>query len=281
MTRKKQSDNREAREDDGLSRVVAGDDAQGVSAVKSSRRGGKSDVTRRLLLDAALSVIGEKGYTTATVDQIVEAAGVSKGVAYYHFKSKASMAASILEEGIGELVEEFEAVVEASPHAAEALNGMITCFAARIFDNEAFGRFLVSELWRENRVWSGAMRGYEHRLLHLIESQVARGKAEGVIRDEIDPAFEAVALVGMVLTTALYYLTDDLSGSVLSGGYANRDTDASSSETHVRAVLPLPENSCTFETTFALSDQQLAREAFIQRICDFVRHANVRPELLG
>lgn len=243
------------------------------------RRGGKSDATRRLLLDAALSVIGEKGYTTATVDEIVEAAGVSKGVAYYHFKSKADMAASILEEGIDQLIGEFEAAVEASPHASEALNGMITCFAARIFDNEAFGRFLVSELWRENRVWSGAMRRYEDRLLRLIESQVARGKAEGVIRDEIDPAFEAVALVGLVLTTALYYLTDDISIDASDGGSASVDPgDALPASRGSRRV---PSDAGTFKATFAIADQHRARDMFIERVCDFARHANLRPELLA
>ena len=42
------------------------------------RKTSKADATRRELLDAALKVIAERGYTAATVDHIVEAAGVSK-----------------------------------------------------------------------------------------------------------------------------------------------------------------------------------------------------------
>ena len=153
--------------------------------------------TRKQLLDAALAVIGEKGYSAATVDEIVEAAGVSKGVAYYHFKSKAAMAESILEEGIGDLIEGFERIAAEAPTAPVALTGMVELFATRIFENKAFGRFFVSELWREGRVWSESMRSYEGRLLDVLESQLARGQREGVIRPEIDPAFEAVALIGM------------------------------------------------------------------------------------
>ena len=48
----------------------------------------KSEQTRGRLLEAALRVISRKGYSAATVDEIVKEAGVSKGVAYYHFKSK-------------------------------------------------------------------------------------------------------------------------------------------------------------------------------------------------
>ncbi len=222
------------------------------------KRTDKANATRRQLLDAALAVIGEKGYSSATVDEIVEAAGVSKGVAYYHFKSKAAMAESILEEGIDELIGEFESIAATAPSAPEALTGMIECFATRIFENKAFGRFFVSELWREGRVWSGSMRGFEHRLLHLIESQLVRGQNEGIIRPEIDAAFEAVALVGMVLTTTLYYLVDQEHQA------AEQGQDA----------------SCTFTTSFSESDIRLAKNAFIERICDFVRHANARPGLL-
>ncbi|MEG0016223.1 MAG: TetR/AcrR family transcriptional regulator [Gordonibacter sp.] len=235
------------------------DNAEGTAAKrgKPARRSSKADATRRQLLGAALAVIGEKGYSAATVDEIVEAAGVSKGVAYYHFKSKAAMAESILEEGIDQVIGEFERVAEAAPNAPEALMGMIEAFATRIFENKAFGRFFVSELWREGRVWSGNMRGFEHRLLHLIESQLTRGQAERFIRPEIDAAFEAVALVGMVLTTTLYYLVDDDRPSDVQGG------------------------SCTLAEAFSESDVRLAKDAFIERICDFVRHANACPGLLS
>lgn len=63
-------------------------------------RTSKADATRRQLLDAAIEVISERGYADTTVERIVEVAGVSKGVAYYHFSSKADIATCILVEGI-------------------------------------------------------------------------------------------------------------------------------------------------------------------------------------
>jgi len=44
------------------------------------------------LLDAALSVIRTKGYSATTVDDICEAAGVTKGAFFHHFKSKEDLA---------------------------------------------------------------------------------------------------------------------------------------------------------------------------------------------
>ncbi|MGB5794672.1 MAG: helix-turn-helix domain-containing protein [Mycolicibacter algericus] len=44
--------------------------------------------TRSLLLDAAEEVFAEKGFTTATLDDIAQAAGYTKGAIYKHFGAK-------------------------------------------------------------------------------------------------------------------------------------------------------------------------------------------------
>ena len=196
----------------------------------------KADATRRQLLDAALTVIAERGYAEATVDRIVEVAGVSKGVAYYHFSSKADIAESILVEGIGDLIASFQAIADEAATATEALVSMVEVFASVIFENPAFGRFFVAELWRPGRAWSEVMRVHEQKLLALLETQLARGQREGTVRPELDASFEAVALVDMVLTTSLYYI-----------GEGEADGD------------------------FALSHQR-----FVAHICDFVHHANAK-----
>ena len=47
---------------------------------------------RAKLLDAALMVIREKGYTDTTVDDLCREAGVTKGAFFHHFKSKEDLA---------------------------------------------------------------------------------------------------------------------------------------------------------------------------------------------
>jgi TetR/AcrR family transcriptional regulator, transcriptional repressor for nem operon len=46
---------------------------------------------RQKLLDAALSLIRTKGYTSTAVDDICEEAGVTKGAFFHHFKSKEAL----------------------------------------------------------------------------------------------------------------------------------------------------------------------------------------------
>jgi len=58
----------------------------GVKA-QSTRAGG-----RQKLLDAALSLIRKKGYSSTSVDELCAQAGVTKGAFFHHFKSKDALA---------------------------------------------------------------------------------------------------------------------------------------------------------------------------------------------
>lgn len=48
--------------------------------------------TREKILNAALTVIRTQGYSATTVDNLCEAAGVTKGAFFHHFKSKEELA---------------------------------------------------------------------------------------------------------------------------------------------------------------------------------------------
>jgi TetR/AcrR family transcriptional repressor of nem operon len=54
---------------------------------KATRSSAQPDARSRLL-DAAMRVIREQGYSATTVDDICGAAGVTKGAFFHHFKSK-------------------------------------------------------------------------------------------------------------------------------------------------------------------------------------------------
>jgi AcrR family transcriptional regulator len=57
---------------------------------------------RKQLLEAALEVFAMRGYRQASVDDIAERAGYSKGAVYWHFGSKDELFFSLLEERIEE-----------------------------------------------------------------------------------------------------------------------------------------------------------------------------------
>jgi AcrR family transcriptional regulator len=56
----------------------------------------RRQATRTRLLEAAFAVFAAQGYTGATVDAIVQAAGYSKGAFYFHFSSKEEVFLEVL-----------------------------------------------------------------------------------------------------------------------------------------------------------------------------------------
>ena len=56
-----------------------------------------SGSTRRRILDAAYALFRRKGFTRVSMDDIAGAAALTKRTLYYHFKSKDTLLAEVLE----------------------------------------------------------------------------------------------------------------------------------------------------------------------------------------
>jgi AcrR family transcriptional regulator len=64
-----------------------------------------ADARRRQLFDVALSLFAEHGYSATTMDDIAEAAGVTKPLVYQHFDSKRALYLELLDVVSHELID--------------------------------------------------------------------------------------------------------------------------------------------------------------------------------
>lgn len=77
-----------------------------------------AEVTRNLLLDAAETVFNEKGVARTSLSDIAQAAGLTRGAIYWHFKNKADLFHAMLERvkmPIDEMVEQLGAKHGSAP----------------------------------------------------------------------------------------------------------------------------------------------------------------------
>lgn len=74
--------------------------------------------TRNAILDAAHELAMEKGMAAASLDQVIERAGVTKGAFFYHFKSKDELALAL----VTRFAEHDQAMLEDSIQRVEALS---------------------------------------------------------------------------------------------------------------------------------------------------------------
>jgi AcrR family transcriptional regulator len=73
----------------------------------------RSRTRRQRLLDAALQVFTEHGYSDTAVDEIARASDTSKGGLYFHFPSKQALFLALLDEASAALLRRVEEAMEA------------------------------------------------------------------------------------------------------------------------------------------------------------------------
>lgn len=66
----------------------------------------RTDATRSKILDAAFAEIFQRGFQAASLNNIVAAAGVTKGALFHHFAGKQALGYAVVDEKIGPLLTE-------------------------------------------------------------------------------------------------------------------------------------------------------------------------------
>ena len=95
------------------------------TASASSARRAQGEESRHRLVEAATSLLSERGYGATSVGDICRRAGVAKAALYWHFESKEGLLAAVLETAGSRWIEEIEKRVSASGPPAERLNGLV------------------------------------------------------------------------------------------------------------------------------------------------------------
>src|SRR5215472_1311022 len=88
----------------------------------------RSEATRRQLVTAARALFGARGYAGVGTEEIVRAAGVTRGALYHQFRDKADLFAAVAEEVEAEIAERIAAGARAAADPVEALRA-----GARLF----------------------------------------------------------------------------------------------------------------------------------------------------
>lgn len=168
----------------------------------------RSQTTRNQLLDAALSSFASHGYAAASVDEICQAAGVSKGAFYHHFASKQALFLALLNRWL----DAFEVQVAALQRQRLSTGAMLTVMAdlaAPLFKDAAGQLPMFLEFWsqaaREPAVWEATiapLARYRQFFAGLLAEGVAEGALKPIDAETVARMLIAVAL-GLLLQSVL------------------------------------------------------------------------------
>lgn len=175
---------------------------QGTGSVKvaprrpaSERRGD----TRRQIIDAAVLLIADQGYSATSVEEIAAAAGVAKGSVYYNFGSKDEMFTAILTEGVGRLNVALRSA-SAGLEGAPALEALVTELLTQVHANPNFAKLITTEVFRTGRHWQQSISLVRDDSMGAFADVVRR------TRPDLDSGLVGATIFGATLVAGLEWL---------------------------------------------------------------------------
>lgn len=167
------------------------------------------------LLAAAAELVAERGLAGASLANIGERAGTSRGLPTHHFGSKDALVERLAvraQDRIQEALEQATASGEARPGGPAALDAicrMVDVYLERFEDPTPEERALLV-LWGSTFPSSASvaiMHEADRRSYEGIADLVADGHRDGSIRADLDPAATAVVILGTMRGTAALLIT--------------------------------------------------------------------------
>jgi AcrR family transcriptional regulator len=160
-------------------------------------------------MNAAVDLFSEIGYPATGLRDIIERAAMTKGAFYYHFESKESLAAAIVEEGGTALHTAFLDICGSSSPALEnMIHGLFV--VADVFADDKFARTGV-QLIRGLAEYNAVAASTYGVWLEEMNTQARKASAEGDLRSDVDPDGVGQVIVGAMLGA-------ELISNVTSGG---------------------------------------------------------------
>jgi AcrR family transcriptional regulator len=158
---------------------------------------------RAQLLRAAQDVFVTQGYHSAAMDDIAEAAGVSKPVLYQHFPGKLDLYLALLDQSIEGLVDAVRAALESTEDNDLRVTATMEAYFDFVADpGRAFRLVFESDLTSEPSV-----RARVEQVLQECAELVSAVIAKDAGLSEAQSHLLAVGLIGIAQVSARYWIT--------------------------------------------------------------------------
>ncbi|TFF25329.1 TetR/AcrR family transcriptional regulator [Jiella endophytica] len=106
-------------------------------------RGAEDMAFRRRILTAAAEIFAERGFATASIDEVARRLGATKGLVYHRYRSKGELFADVCEDGLRDITSRLEAIAERRDRAITRLTEAATLHAGDVLARTALHRTLA------------------------------------------------------------------------------------------------------------------------------------------
>lgn len=169
-------------------------------AVSGQRQKARGERTRQALIDAAFEEIHRNGYRAASLNDILTAAGCTKGSLYHHFPDKHALGLAAISEHIDRYItENWVTPLSDTDDPLSEIRHVIERYAAGRTEADLALGCPVNNLSQEMSPVDEDFRLYLAGILSgwrdAIEKALERGQKAGTVRTDIDVAATAAMVV--------------------------------------------------------------------------------------
>ncbi len=164
--------------------------------------------TRRRIIRAASDLFAESGYNGASMDDIAEAAGVSKGTIFYNFTNKAELYEQLIRYSVLSIAQDMTEAREGLT-GWEAMKATMGRVLEVVDQNPSSAQIVLNELFRRQREWAESLADSRRILVtplieifeELSNEREQRNGQRSVRRSEAQSV--AMAMMGALVAAAL------------------------------------------------------------------------------
>jgi AcrR family transcriptional regulator len=155
--------------------------------------------TRRAIIEAAVSLFGEKGFEKTSIEAIARMAGVGKGTIYGYFRAKEDIFLAYCED---EIDYAFGMLAANDDHQAPLLEQLVILFMSQfrfVTRNREFGRLLAREMAFPREANREKSRELDARYLQGVGALLTRSRTRGELKPGVDNLVATGHLYGIYL----------------------------------------------------------------------------------
>ncbi|MDN7228953.1 TetR/AcrR family transcriptional regulator [Planococcus sp. N064] len=145
----------------------------------------------------SISLFEQKGFSETSIQDIVEALGVTKGTFYYYFPSKEQLLMDIHSNYIDDLLSRQKAIQETVSGNQQKLQAIVELLIGDIQDQGPSGRVFFREMRHLTPENSQKVKRKREQFRLNIEKLISDGIAAGEFRSDLPSGMVAFAVLGV------------------------------------------------------------------------------------
>ncbi|UCC40155.1 MAG: TetR family transcriptional regulator [Candidatus Aminicenantes bacterium] len=159
--------------------------------------------TRKLILDSALKVFSQKGYSAARLEDVAKHAGLTRGAIYWHFKNKHDLYCTLYKELSARAVKRIDEILKSEKTPLSKIRQLMREGFVYLEEDEEYRAFEEITLFKmEPPEKFKKMFEIRSRFFLFIKESLANLIREGITAGEIDavidPDITALAMMSYI-----------------------------------------------------------------------------------